>query len=43
MLEPYRDRFELAVETFAEGRKRYDPNGWADPDRDELARHAHRP
>jgi hypothetical protein len=31
MLEPYRDRFELGIEAFAEGRRRYDPDGWAIP------------
>jgi len=32
MLEPYRDRFELGIEAFAEGRRRYDPDGWAIPE-----------
>jgi hypothetical protein len=32
MLEPYRDRFELGIEAFAEGKRRYDPNGWANPE-----------
>lgn len=31
MLETYRDRFELGIEAFAEGRRRYDPDGWAIP------------
>jgi hypothetical protein len=29
LLEPYRDRFELGIAKIAEGRERYDPDGWA--------------
>jgi hypothetical protein len=29
LLERYRDRFELGVEKLAEGKQRYDPDGWA--------------
>jgi hypothetical protein len=29
MLEPFRDRFELGIEKFAEGRQRLDSDGWA--------------
>ena len=32
MIEAYRDRFELGIEALAEGKRRYDPNGWAIPE-----------
>jgi hypothetical protein len=31
MLEPYRDMFERGIEKIAEGRSRYDPDGWVQP------------
>jgi hypothetical protein len=32
LLEPYRDRFELAIAKIAEGKTRYEPSGWAHTD-----------